>query len=231
MPDLSADTEEVNTPDNSSDTTTPENSGSDRPEWLPEKFQTPAEMAKSYTELEKRLGMAPKEYDFSKGESWIDPNHQSFQDLANYAKSKNVPQDVMDKVLESMGSYLDEFQIDYDAEKEKLGKDANERLEKLINWTKANFSEDAYNAITDSLRDAEGVKALEEIRQKMLDANVTVPGGNEDSSSESSTLEDLQAEMTENLDKYKSDPKYRRDLDNRIAKIAEKSGTFTDKQY
>jgi hypothetical protein len=33
----------------------------DRPEWLPEKFKTPEDMSKAYTELEKKLGQAPKE--------------------------------------------------------------------------------------------------------------------------------------------------------------------------
>ena len=33
---------------------------SDRPEWLPEKFKDPADMAKAYSELEKKLGQ-PKE--------------------------------------------------------------------------------------------------------------------------------------------------------------------------
>ena len=34
---------------------------SDRPEWLPEKFKTPEDMSKAYSELEKKLGQAPKE--------------------------------------------------------------------------------------------------------------------------------------------------------------------------
>ena len=34
---------------------------SDRPEWLPEKFKDPADMAQAYSELEKKLGQAPKE--------------------------------------------------------------------------------------------------------------------------------------------------------------------------
>jgi len=34
---------------------------SDRPEWLPEKFKDPADMAKAYSELEKKLGQTPKE--------------------------------------------------------------------------------------------------------------------------------------------------------------------------
>ena len=37
-----------------------------RPEWLPEKFKTPEDLAKSYGELEKKMTThVPKEYDFS----------------------------------------------------------------------------------------------------------------------------------------------------------------------
>ena len=34
---------------------------SDRPEWLPEKFKSAEDMAQAYSELEKKLGQAPKE--------------------------------------------------------------------------------------------------------------------------------------------------------------------------
>ena len=34
----------------------PEEAAPERPEWLPEKFNDPAELAKSYTELESKLG-------------------------------------------------------------------------------------------------------------------------------------------------------------------------------
>ena len=33
---------------------------SDRPEWLPEKFKSAEDMAQAYSELEKKLGQAPK---------------------------------------------------------------------------------------------------------------------------------------------------------------------------
>ena len=34
---------------------------SDRPEWLPEKFKSPEDMSKAYSELEKKLGQSPEE--------------------------------------------------------------------------------------------------------------------------------------------------------------------------
>ena len=45
----------------------------ERPSWLSDKFKTAADMAKSYSELEKKFGTAPEEYDFSKAR-FIDPD-------------------------------------------------------------------------------------------------------------------------------------------------------------
>src|SRR5580658_9792682 len=88
----------------------------DRPAWLPEKFKSVADMAKSNAELEKRLGMAPDEYDFSKSR-YLDPDYVPFEELKQIAKEKRVPQEVIDKMLESVDKYMDEFNID---QKEEL---------------------------------------------------------------------------------------------------------------
>ena len=34
--------------------------GAERPEWLPEKFQSPEDMAKAYGELESKMGEEPE---------------------------------------------------------------------------------------------------------------------------------------------------------------------------
>ena len=59
-------TQEQVQPD-TSQATTPEQTEADaRPEWLPEKFKTGEDLAKSYSELEKKMtNHVPKEYDFS----------------------------------------------------------------------------------------------------------------------------------------------------------------------
>ncbi len=50
------------------ETTTDAETGEERPQWLPEKFKSPEDFAKSYSELEKKIGSvekAPDEYDYS----------------------------------------------------------------------------------------------------------------------------------------------------------------------
>jgi hypothetical protein len=201
----------------------------DRPQWLPEKFKSVADVAKSYSELEKRVGSAPKEYDTSKGESWIDPDYVPIQEMLEYAKGKHVPQDVLDKVFESVGSYLDEFKVDYSEEVQKLGDKAQERLQVLDNWAKSNFSEETYAALTNNMRTADAIKAIEEVRNKMNANTTQIPTGNYDANNNAPSLQDIQSELNKNLDKYKSDPTYRREMQHKM-ELASKNSTYQDKQ-
>ena len=198
-----------------------------RPKWLNEKFKSAADLAKSYHELEKRVGVAPDEYDLSKSK-FIDPDYVPFQELVQLAKEKRVSQDVMDKMLESVDKYMDEFTIDPREEAKKLGDNAKDRLNTLNNWAKANLSEDSYFALTSNLRNAESIKALEELRGKMMSNTPTVPNGNDAASTNVATLDDVRTELSANLSKYKSDPAYRKDLQARL-EIASKNTNIIDK--
>lgn len=202
------------------DTNTP--GEGERPDWLPNKYRSAEDTAKAFKELEKRLGAAPEQYDWSKGEDWIDLNYQPFHELAEFAKSKHIPQDVMDKMLETVGMYLDEFNVDYNEEKKSLGENAEDRLRVLNNWAKSNFSEQAYTTITANMRTADTVKAIEEIREKMMQNNTIIPTGNE-TTAMSPSLDDIQIELTQNLQKYKDDPKYRQEINRKISMASELS--------
>lgn len=191
----------------------------DRPEFLPEKYKSVADVAKAYKELESRLGTAPKEYDFSKGQSWMEPDYEPFHEMAEFARSKHVPQDVMDKMLESVGLYLDEFRTDMSEEKSKLGEKATERLQVLNNWAKSNLSEKSFNALTAGMRTADQIEALEEIRNRMLNNNTMVPGGNTSVASGGMTLEEYRSELNANFAKYKTDPAYRKDMEKKLENI------------
>lgn len=210
------------------DSSTPGNG--DRPEWLPEKYKSAEDVAKAYRELQSKLGTAPEEYDWSKGDGWIDLEYEPFQKMAEVAKSKRVPQEVMDTMLESVGKYLDEFKVDYNEEKAKLGDNAEERLRLLSNWAKSNFSEKAFSALTENMKTAEAVMAIEEIRQKMMDNRTTIPTGNEVMGEGQLTMEEVQQELTDNWKKYKEDPVYRKAMQAKFEKVSSQAD-FVDKSY
>jgi hypothetical protein len=199
----------------------------DRPTWLNEKFKSAADLAKSYHELEKKVGTAPEEYDISRSK-FLDQDYEPIQDFLKLAKEKRVPKEVVDKMVDSLDKYMDEFTIDYSEEAKKLGDNAKERLKTLDNWAEANLTKESYEALTSNLKSADAIKALEELRGKMMSGNPVVPNGNDSSSSNVATLDDIRSELSNNLQKYKTDPKYQADIRARL-EIASKNSNFIDK--
>lgn len=199
----------------------------ERPDWLGEKFKSAADLAKSYRDLEKRVGMAPESYDFSKSQ-YLDPDYAPFQELQELAKQKRVPAEVMDKMLESVDKYFSEFTPDYTEEAKLLGEDAPARLKILDNWAKATLSEESVRELQSSLKTAGAIKALEELRAKTMSDATKVPNGNE-STENGTTLDDMRNELSNNLEKYKTDSKYRADYQNRLNRVAAANSSFVDK--
>ena len=199
----------------------------ERPAWLNEKFKSAADLAKSYHELEKKVGTAPEEYDIS-GSKFLDKDYVPFQEFLQLAKEKRVPKDVVDKMVDSIDKYMDEFSVDYAEEAKQLGDNAKDRLKTLDNWMKANVSKESYEALTGNIKSASAIKALEELRGKMMSNNPMVPPGNDSDANSVATVAQLQKEMSDNYQKYKTDEKYRADLGARLALAAKNSG-FIDK--
>lgn len=212
-----ADTPDAGTPGWYWDENTP--GQGERPQFLPEKYKSVADVAKAYKELESRLGTAPKEYDFSKGESWMEPDYEPFQQMAEFAKSKHVPQEVMDKFLDTVGLYMDEFRTDLNEEKSKLGENATQRLQTLNNWAKSNLSEKSFAALTAGMRTADQIEALEEIRNKMISNSTMVPGGNASVTGGGPTIEEYRSELNANYAKFKTDPAYRKEMERKLESI------------
>lgn len=201
----------------------------DRPDWLHDKFKTAEDAAKAYHELEKKFTKAPEEYDWSKGKGWIDLEYEPFHEMASLAKAKRVPQEVMDSMLGAVGKYLDEFKVDYTEEKAKLGDNAEDRLRVLSNWAKANFSENTFAALTENMKTADAVLAIEEMRNKMMENRTTIPTGNE-SEEGGLSIESVQQELTDNWTKYKTDPIYRKTIQQKFDSVS-KHSNFVDKSY
>lgn len=200
----------------------------DRPAWLPEKYKSVADLAKSNAELEKKLGTAPDEYDFTQAK-FIDPDYAPFQDFQRLAKDKRVPKEVMDKLNDTLNKYVDEFSTNPDEEMKKLGDNAQERVTTLDNWLKANYSKEAYEVLTANLRSAESIKALEEMRGKAMSNTPQIPNGNDGSIHNSASLEDIKMELSNNLEKYKTDIAYRKDISARLEVAAKNTPGFVDK--
>ena len=82
----------------------------DRPEWLPEKFNSAEDLAKAYSELESKLGQ-PKET------------------TQNESKAEQPSDNDVAQELDSRGLDLQEFSSEF-SEKGELSQDSYEKLEK-----------------------------------------------------------------------------------------------------
>ena len=199
-----------------------------RPSWLGDKFKTVADLAKSYAELEKKVGTVPEDYDFSKSK-YLDADYVPFQELKQVAKDKRVPQEVIDKMLDSVDRYMDEFSTNDADEIKKLGDNAIDRLKTLDNWVKANYSKETYEALTSNLRTAESIKALEELRGKAMSNVPQIPNGNDGATHNTATLDDIRMELSNNLEKYKTDVAYQKDIRSRLEVAAKNAPGYIDK--
>jgi hypothetical protein len=199
----------------------------ERPSWLPDKYKSVADLAKSNAELEKRYGTVPDKYDFDKSR-FLDPDYVPFQELQEVAKERRVPQEFIDKMIESVDKYVDEFRNDPAEELKKLGDNARERVTILDNWAKANLSREAYEGLVNSLSNADAVKALEELRGKMMSNTTQVPNDNGGVQGTAS-LDDIKLELQNNLEKYKTDSKYRADIQKRLEVAAKNTPGYVDK--
>ena len=200
----------------------------ERPSWLPDKYKTVADLARSNAELEKRYGNVPESYDFTKSR-FLDPDYVPFQELQSVAKEKRVPQEFIDEMIESVDKYVDEFRTDTAEELKKLGENARERVVTLDNWAKANLSKEAYEGLTSSLSNAESIKALEELRGKMMSTTPQVPNNQGNVTGGGQSLDDVKLELQNNLQKYKTDENYRKDIQKRLEVAAKNVPGFVDK--
>lgn len=86
-----------------------EASTDDRPEWLPEKFKSPEDLAKAYGELEKKLGSRTKEDTPSEVETKADEEPTNAEDQAREATEKaGLDFDELSNVYWENGSLSDE---------------------------------------------------------------------------------------------------------------------------
>ena len=175
-----------------------EQPSNDRPEWLPEKYKTGEDLAKAYKELESKLGT--KEEDF-RAKFMEEIQSEAFKDRPETSGDYQLPdfvneeQAVDNELLRwwsehsfENGYSQDEFQkglemymqasmadvLDPDVELEKLGDNANARVEAAALFAKQFFTEEHMPSIERLTETADGLQALEFIMEKMKSPSVNV---------------------------------------------------------
>ena len=208
-----------------------DNQPSERPEWLPEKFKTPEDLAKSYSELEKKLSSPAEEK----------PEEQ--------APAEEIPQVEFNKFAEEF-SQKGELSTDSFSELEKMGY-PKEMVETYIKGMQASEAadsnavmqvaggEDGYKELTDWARDNMEARELELYNQMVgtgtdnakmavewLMSKREVAGGIEPNllsgratgapKQEYRSTAEVVADMKD--PRYATDPAFRQDVENKLAR-------------
>ena len=166
-----------------------------RPDWLPEKFATAEDMAKSYGELESWKGKKEEDIrsameeeiekeDFadrpaSAGEYQIPESLDESQaatnpllkEWAEFAWENGYSQDEFAHWVNKFAGYMQEQDTDIEAVKTELGDNANQRIEAVQLFMNKFFPEETHDAVAQLGTSAEGIKALEHIQKAMSGIN------------------------------------------------------------
>ena len=171
----------------------PQETQSERPEWLPEKFDRPEELANSYGELERAFYTRKEELrnqiveelnQEAVKQAPISPEDYEVQFEApeglEYSVADDDPMvDWFRQTAHNYGLSQDEFtglmneyiQIDaqrgpdWNTESEALGEYAEKRLERVDGWAHGNLSEEAYNVFANVPASAGMVQLFEELME------------------------------------------------------------------
>jgi cobalamin biosynthesis protein CobT len=218
-----------------------ENVSQSRPDGLPEKFKSVEDLAKSYTELEKKLGTQEKSVDEKPAETKND------LEIAEKAvETAGLDMDVLAKeyadngaldeksyqALEKAGiskQYVDQFIAGQNALAEQQGNEVksiaggDESYNEMVNWASNNFNEaekTAYNNAVNS-KDMEVIKlAVTGLKARYEQANGKEPSlvqGKATSTAEPSFQSWAQVTQAMADPRYAKDPAYQAEVKNKLA--------------
>lgn len=206
-----------------------------RPEWLPEKFNTPEDLVTSYSSLESKLGKGQDElresimgeieseafanrpenagdYELPEGADELasDPNVDWW---SKFAWENGFSQEEFNEGLERMLPP----QPDLEAEVQKLGDNADARIEAVALWAQKNVPGDFQNEIMRLGETAEGVQLLEHFMGAMNNENV----GGDAAPVAGLSQDDLRTMMRDPRywDAARRDPGYIKQVDEGFSKL------------
>jgi hypothetical protein len=165
------------------------------PEWYKaDKYQSVAEQAKAYTELEKKFGGfkgAPKDgYVAPEG---VEQDDALLAELTEFAKDTNMSQEAYGRAWELLTAQEQAVEeVSAEQEMAKLGDNATQRLKNVEGFLKNNLDADTYTQVQDLVTTAESVQLIEAIVKATVPAKLPIEGGEHP---QGLTWSDVEAEM------------------------------------
>lgn len=165
------------------------------PEWYKsDKYQSVAEQAKAYTELEKKFGGfkgAPKDgYTAPEG---IESDDALLSELTEFAKDTNMSDEAFGRAWELLSAQEQAVEeVTQEMEMQKLGDNATQRLKTVEGFLKNNLDADTYSAAQELVTTADSVALIEMIVKATMPSKLPIEGGEHP---QGLTWADVEAEM------------------------------------
>jgi hypothetical protein len=223
----------------STTTTPPGDKPGERPSWLPEKFKSPEEFARSYGELEKKLGQAKPADSATTTDTAITTEAAKKAGIDMGALSQEFSQngELSAETLTSLEAAgfnkaaVDTYIAGQQALADKLTSEletvagGKKQLAATLEWAKANMSADeiaAYNDAIDSGNLNRAKLALTGVVSHYTQANGVQPNlieGGESARSTDVAPYESNAQIVKDMSskEYKTDPAFRRKVERRLA--------------
>ena len=190
---------------------------SDRPEWLPEKFKSAEELAKSYTELEKSFSEKSQATanDLNPFFDEYSEKGELTQDSYNKLNGMGLSKDVVDNYISGMKAQTD---LQVTRIQNEVGGESN--YNNMVKWAQDNLSEAEVNAI-DSGNNEEAILAVKGVNARYKATQT--PQTNEPSLIKGQAAAPREvfrstAEVVKAINdpRYAEDGAYRKDVENKI---------------
>lgn len=160
----------------------------ERPEWLPEKFKSPEDLAKGYAELQKQFSKGkhkvPEAYDTSMfAEAGVDEDDPLYGAYKDWAKENGISQSAFEQLagtfIQLSGENMQQAELSYKEEYEKLGPNADVAIKGMTDWAsslvrKGVWSEADFEEFKIMGGTAQGLNALQKIRSYYGDKQIPV---------------------------------------------------------
>lgn len=229
---------EVAQPNAQPDPSSAESAEAARPDWLPEKFKTPEDMATSYKELEQKFMTktedlktslldeikttqkegVPDEASGYEVPSGFNPEETVDTDLwKTFTEWSHERQLGQDDFNELVNFYASALTPDLEVERGKLGDNAQERLDNLSRWVGANVPENMRDRVINFAQTAEAVEVMETLMK--LTVPQKLPGQTEEIANEPLDESKIQTMMSSPayLDPAQRDPAVVKQVDEWFA--------------
>lgn len=209
---------------------------SERPEWLPEKFNSPEDMAQAYGELETRMGGESEDTSEETQEEtveeatgltteYLEPYSAEFVEYGELSeesydrleKEAGIPQDIARAYVEGQRALVEQQQNTVFAE---VG--GQDNYNEMVDWASENFTDAEITSFDNAVDsgDANAVMmAVKGLSARYAQANGTAPhlvqgNAGKDSTSGFQSWQQVSAAMRD--PRYAKDPAYRSDVENRL---------------